>query len=126
VVHPNDIEALSSVERPGVPLLVELLTQLREDRPASTAVLLERWRDRPDHGALSKLAAADPLVADEVAATAELKSAIRRLAAEEGPTQRLDELLAKARESGLDELEKAELQALLRARSAATDASRTK
>jgi DNA primase len=125
-VHPGDVDALSSVERPGVPLLIELLTQFGEDAPASTAVLLERWRDRPDHGALSKLAAADPLVADDAAAAAELASAIRRLAGEEGPTQRLDELLAKARETSLDEPEKAELQTLLRARSAATDATRAK
>ena len=52
-------------------------------------------------------------MADETAAAAELTSAIRRLAAEEGPTRRLDELLAKARETALDELEKVELQSLI-------------
>jgi DNA primase len=118
-VNLEEIDALSAVDRPGVPLLIELLTQTREDTPANTAVLLERWRERPDHHALSKLAAAEPLVADEAAAAAELASAIRRLAVEEGPARRLEELLAKARETGLDDLEKSELQSLLKAKGAA-------
>ena len=125
-VNAEEIDALSAVDRPGVPLLIELLTQAHEDVPANTAVLLERWRERPDHHALSKLAAAEPLVADESAAAAELTSAIRRLAAEDGPTRRLDELLAKARETALDELEKVELQSLLKAKGAAASAAQAK
>jgi len=125
-VNAGEIDALSSVDRPGVPLLIELLTQALEDPPANTAVLLERWRDRPDHPSLSKLAAAEPLVADESAAAAELTSAIRRLAAEDGPNRRLDELLAKARETALDELEKVELQSLLKAKGAAAGAAQAK
>jgi DNA primase len=111
-----DLESLASVDRPGVPLLLELLTQLREDPAASTAVLLERWRDRPDHGPLARLAAGECLVADPAAAAAELGSAIARLVAEENPSRRLDDLLAKARETGLSDQEKQELQGLLRAR----------
>ena len=125
-VNAGEIDALSSVDRPGVPLLIELLTQALEDPPANTAVLLERWRDRPDHSSLSKLAAAEPLVADESAAAAELTSAIRRLAAEDGPNRRLDELLAKARETALDELEKVELQSLLKAKGAAAGVPQAK
>jgi DNA primase len=117
-VNLAEIDSLSGVDRPGVPLLIELLTQAREDTPANTAVLLERWRDRPDHSALSKLAAAEPLVSDESSAAAELVSAVRRLVTEEGPARRLDDLLAKARESELDELEKSELQSLLKAKGA--------
>ena len=111
-----DLESLATIDRPGVPLLLELLTQLREDPAASTAVLLERWRDRPDYGPLAKLAAAECLVADPAAAAAELGSAVARLVAEENPGRRLDDLLAKARDTGLSDPEKQELQELLRAR----------
>jgi len=125
-VDPSDVEALLGIDRPGVPLLIELLTQLREDPPANTAMLLERWRERADHGPMSKLAASELLVPDLGAAEAELRSAVRRLAAEEAPAHRLDELLAKARDASLDETEKAELQALLKARGQSTGAGRAK
>ncbi len=98
------------------PCCSTLLTQLREDPAASTAVLLERWRDRPDHGPLARLAAAECLVADPAAAAAELGSAMARLVAEDTPARRLDALLAQARDVGLSDPEKQELQELLRAR----------
>ena len=110
-----DLEALSTVERPGAPLLLELLTQLREDPAPSTAVLLERWRDRPEHVPLARLAAAECLVSDPTAAAAELASAIARLVAEENPGRRLDELLTRARDTELSNTEKQELQELLQA-----------
>jgi len=113
---PADLEALSAVDRPGVPLLLELLTQLREDPAASTAVLLERWRERPEYAPLAKLAATECLVSDPAAAAAELGSAIARLVADETPGRRLDELLARARDTALSDPEKQELQELLRAR----------
>jgi DNA primase len=113
---PADLEALSAVDRPGVPLLLELLTQLREDPAASTAVLLERWRERPEHVSLARLAATECLVLDPAAAAAELGSAIARLVAEETPGRRLDELLTRARDMALSDPEKQELQELLRAR----------
>jgi len=116
---PVDLEALSMVERPGVSLLLELLTQLREDPAANQAVLLERWRERPEHVSLSKLAMTECLVSDAAAAAAELGAAIARLIAEDTPSRRLDQLLARARETELSDPEKQELQALLRARGGA-------
>ena len=62
------------------------------------------------------------LVADEAAAAAELTSAIRRLAAEEGPTRRLDELLAKARETA-STIGKVELQVAVESERAAATAN---
>jgi DNA primase len=113
---PVDLEALSAVDRPGVPLLLELLTQLREDPAPNQAVLLERWRERSEYGSLSKLAMTECLISDPVAAAAELGSAIARLVAEETPGRRLDELLVRARDTALSDPEKQELQELLRAR----------
>jgi DNA primase len=112
------LDALESIDRPGVPLLAELLAQLREDPPASMAALLERWRDRPEHGPLSKLAAAGCLVADADAAAAEIRSALERLVADER-VARLEALQAKARESPLTPEEKSEIQSLIRAKAQA-------
>ncbi len=112
----SEIEELSSIDRPGIPLLVELMSQSREVPVQSTGALLERWRDRPEYAALSKLAVAESLVISPAAAASEFKSAIGRLIAEENPAQRLTALLDKARERALDPQEKTELQALLRAR----------
>ena len=111
----GDAERLVDIDRPGVPLLVELLAQLREDPPASTAALLERWRERPDHAPLSKLAASECLVADSGAAAAEIRSAIDRLVAED-TLARLERLQHKALDSPLTAEEKQELQSLIRAK----------
>ncbi len=110
----GDVEGLAEVDRPGVPLLVELLSQLREEPPANTAALLERWRDRPDHGPLSKLATSECLVLDEQAAAAEIRSAVERLVADDAE-RRLDLLQEKAREAPLTPDEKQEIQSLIRA-----------
>ena len=118
-VSGQQIDAVAAIDRPGIPLLAELLTQLREDPPANTAAVLERWRDRPEQGSLVKLATAVCLAPDAAGAAAELKSALNRLITEESPVRRLDELMAKARDSALDDAEKAELQGLLQARSPA-------
>ncbi|HVN42560.1 MAG TPA: DNA primase [Steroidobacteraceae bacterium] len=115
-VSQGEIDALRGADRPGIALLVQLLTELREDRPGSTGALLERWRDRPDHGSLAKLAAVECLATDAAAAGAELASAVRRLIHEESPTRRLDQLLDKARSGALSSEEKLELQRLLRAK----------
>ena len=104
---------LEQIDRPGIPLLVELLAQLREDPPPNTAGLLERWRERPDYGPLSKLATGECLVPDAAAAAAEIRSALARLQTEHLMT-RLHDLEQKAREAPLTAEEKQELQALLR------------
>jgi hypothetical protein len=65
------------------------------------------------------------LAPDEAGAAAELRSALNRLIIEESPARRLDELLAKARDSALDEAEKHELQGLLAARGQASRRSPT-
>ncbi|MCX7053249.1 MAG: DNA primase [Proteobacteria bacterium] len=118
-ISGQQIDAVAAIDRPGIALLAELLTQLREDPPASTAAVLERWRDRPEQGSLAKLASAVCLAPDAAGAAAELKSALNRLITEESPVRRLDELMAKARDSSLDIAEKLELQGLLQARSPA-------
>ena len=79
-------------------------------------MLLERWRDRAEYGRLSELAMAEPLVADAAAAAKELQMAVEKLLEEYGPGRRMDELLRKAEELGLNYDEKAELSLLLKSK----------
>ena len=113
-ISGQQIDAVAAIDRPGIPLLAELLAQLREDPPASTAALLERWRDRPEHGSLSKLAAAVCLAPDAAGAAAELNSALNRLIVEESPVRRLRRADGQGPGCGADDAEKLELQGLLR------------
>jgi DNA primase len=111
-----DPDLLSSIDKTGVSVLKELLEQAATASSPSTAVLLERWRDRPEHERLTTLAMQDPLVADTAAAAKELKMAVEKLLQEHGPGRRMDELLKKAEELGLNYEEKAELSSLLKSK----------
>jgi DNA primase len=109
-------EALGTLPLPGVGVLKELLEQAAAAAQPTTAVLLERWRERPEHARLAELAMADPLVADAEGAAQELRMAVQKLLEEHGPGRRMDELLRKAEELGLNYQEKAELSLLLKAK----------
>jgi DNA primase len=107
---------LAGLGKPGIPVLQALIEQARESPTLSTAALLERWRDKPEFERLAQLAADQPLVADPEAAGHELKMAVQRLVETLGPGARMDELLQKAKDSGLNYDEKAELSLLLKSR----------
>jgi DNA primase len=109
-------EALAGVELPGLSVLKELIDQAAGMKEPSTAMLLERWRDRPEHGRLTELAAAPSMVIDAKAAGKELQMAIGKLKENHGPGRRMNELLRKASEMGLNFDEKAELSLLLKAK----------
>lgn len=109
----NVTESLGLVNKPGILVLKELLEQAAGAESPSTAMLLERWRDRPEYERLAELAMAEPLVADAAAAAPELQMAVAKLIEEYGPGRRTDELLRKAEEMGLNSDEKAELSRLL-------------
>jgi DNA primase len=115
-----DPSGILALNRPGIPLLVELIQNLRVQPCSTTGALLERWRDRPDVEHLSKLATLECLVPDAAGAAKELAGAIWHLA-EEGAFVRREQLLIKHAKEGLSEAEKAELQALLRTRAADGD-----
>lgn len=107
-----DTAPLARLDRPGASLLVELIETLKAQPCATTATLLERWRNRPDIGALAKLAAQESLIQDADGAASELRGAIDQLA-EESNLMREIHLLRQRAGPGLDETEQAELQALL-------------
>jgi DNA primase len=112
----KDPEALKRVDKPGVAVLRELLLQAGAAFSPSTAMLLERWRDLPEYERLAELAMAEPLVADTPAAAQELQMAVEKLLEEYGPGRRMNELLRKAEELGLNYDEKAELTLLLKSK----------
>jgi DNA primase len=110
------IDALASIDRPGVSVLRELLEQAADMANPSTGMLLERWRERPEYGRLSELAIAAPMMAEPAGMAKELQMAVEKLIEEYGPGRRMDELLRKADDMGLNYDEKAELSLLLKAK----------
>ena len=118
-----DREALAVLDKPGIAVLRELLEQAVGAASPSTAMLLERWRDRPEYDRLAELAGMNPLVADSQAAAGELQMAVKKLREAHGPGRRMNELLRKAEDVGLNLQEKAELSSLLKAKSRPGDAT---
>jgi DNA primase len=112
----KDVASLIEVERPGMAVLRELLEQAQQSVAPTTGVLLERWRGRAEYARLAELAMAQPLVGDAKSAAQELAMAVEKLREEFGPGRRVDELLRKAQELGLNYEEKTELSQLLQAR----------
>jgi DNA primase len=107
---------LIGCDLPGLAVLTELLEQAASMEQPSTAMLLERWRDRPEYVRLGELAAAPGMVDSTGAAAQELQMAVQKLKESVGPGRRVDELLRKAEEMGLNYDEKAELTSLLKAK----------
>jgi DNA primase len=107
---------LTRMNQPGVAVLIALLEQLKASPAGTMALTLERWRDRPEYRRLCELAASEPLVPDQAAASQELRQAVARMLDSE-LRRRLEVLIDKARAHTLDEAEKLELQALTVAQS---------
>jgi DNA primase len=104
-------EDLLDIDRPGIPLFVELLNDLQENPCANTAALLERWRGRPDYEPLAKLAATEYPV-EAPGAARELADALNHLFPAR-LDRRLEELVQKKSREGLTDAERAELQSFL-------------
>jgi DNA primase len=102
------------LRQPGVELLSELIALVRERPEITTGALLEHFGEREESTALQKLAV-QSLPGDEAKWIEEF---LDTMAQREKQTlqQRVEELQAKQRESGLDESDKEEMRALLQAR----------
>src|SRR6185437_4571004 len=103
--------AFAGLDKPGIPLLVELLDFLQERPGINTALLLEHFAGREESGALQKLALTE-FPGEPEALRAEFVDALHKLA-EQTTQQRLDALIRKQSEAVLDDSEKSELRALL-------------
>jgi DNA primase len=103
--------AFAALDKPGIPLLTELLDFLQERPGINTALLLEHFAGREESGALQKLALTE-FPGEPEALHAEFVDALHKLA-EQTTQQRLDALIRKQSETGLDGAERNELRALL-------------
>ena len=103
--------AFAGLDKPGIPLLTELLDFLQERPGINTAMLLEHFSGREESAALQKLALTE-FPGEPEAMHAEFLDALRKLA-EQTTQQRLDALIRKQSERNLDDAEKNELRELL-------------
>jgi DNA primase len=105
---------LAGLRQPGVALLIDLLQRAEQRPDISTGSLVEHFSGRDEYAALQKLAS-QSRPGDESAWRSEFIDAVMQLE-RQTLQQRLDELQAKQRESGLDDADKVELRALLQSR----------
>jgi len=77
---------LEMTDDPGSRFLFELLDQLQQEPAPNSAVLLERWRERPEVIRMRALAGEEMLGLEESSAALDLIAAIEKLALE--PTMR--------------------------------------
>jgi DNA primase len=103
--------AFAGLDKPGIPLLAELLDFLQERPGINTAMLLEHFAGREESAALQKLALTE-FPGEPEALRTEFTDALNKLA-EQTTQQRLDALIRKQSEHTLDETDKNELRALL-------------
>ena len=117
VQQAGELNLLSKLRRPGVPLLIELLQLAQSETNLTTAHILERFREREESSALNKLASYEfPNTEDDpnLLQTIFLDSIsqLQRKAKE----QRIDELLNKPNNTGtpLTDEEQQELKSLMK------------
>jgi DNA primase len=103
--------AFAGLDKPGIPLLTELLDFLQQRPGINTAMLLEHFAGRGESAALQKLALTE-FPGEPEAVRTEFTDALNKLA-EQTTQQRLDALIRKQSEHALDENDKNELRALL-------------
>ncbi len=108
---PNTFNIL---RQPGVPLLTELVTLVRERPDITTGGVLEHFAEREEIAALQKLAS-QAMPGEEALWRDEFLDAMGQLE-KQTLHQRIDELQAKQREVGLDDHDKAEMRALLQSK----------
>ncbi len=107
----EDTSRLEGLEIPGVDLLKQLLELLKDNPHLTLSAILEHWRDREEGRYMMKLAQwRHPLGEADLAA--EFQGALNRIYARRGE-KRTNQLLSKARDSGLTPEEKDELRQLL-------------
>ncbi len=102
-----------TLRQPGIELLSELVLLVRERPDISTGALLEHFEGRDELAALQKLAVLE-LPGEEPDLRVEFTDAIAQLE-KQVQQQRIEELQQQQRDGSLDDADKQELRALLRA-----------
>ncbi|MBV8496062.1 MAG: toprim domain-containing protein, partial [Gammaproteobacteria bacterium] len=112
-VSPAERAGLDASEEPGVPLLRELLDNLREQPAQIPAQIIQRWSGREGSEALEKLLEREEVITGQAAAAQELRAALIKLA-HQAAARRLEALEAKSRVAALDGGELEEFQSLIK------------
>ena len=112
-VSPAERAGLDASEEPGVPLLRELLDNLREQPAQIPAQIIQRWSGREGSEALEKLLEREEVITGQAAAAQELRAALLKLA-DQAAGRRLEALEAKSRVGALDGGELEEFQLLIK------------
>ncbi|MBV8341466.1 MAG: hypothetical protein JO173_03720, partial [Gammaproteobacteria bacterium] len=112
-VSPAERAGLDASEEPGVPLLRELLDNLREQPAQIPAQIIQRWSGREGSEALEKLLEREEVITGQAAAAQELRAALLKLA-DQAAARRLEALEAKSRVGALDGVELEEFQLLIK------------
>jgi DNA primase len=103
---------LDECEERGIEVLRELLDNLRSQPAKNSAQVIERWAGKPGADSLGKLLQHEHIVADAVAAAAELHAALAKLA-DRVASKRFEALMAKSRNARLEPDELQEFQRLM-------------
>jgi DNA primase len=111
-VGEEERSALDACEEPGIELLRELIDNLRTQPAQNSAQVIERWSGKPGGDSLEKLLQRDQIVADAVAAAAELHASLAKLA-DLVVERRLEALEEKSRSTRLEPEELQEFQRLM-------------
>ena len=111
-VTASERAGLDASEEPGVPLLRELLDDLRAQPAQIAAQVIQRWMGHKEGETLQKLLALEEVITGAAAATEELRAALMKLA-DQAAGKRLQALEAKSRTGSLSPEELNEFQRLI-------------
>jgi DNA primase len=111
-VTAGERAGLDASEEPGVPLLRELLDDLREQPAQIAAQVIQRWMGHKEGETLQKLLAREQVITGAAAATEELRAALMKLA-DQAAGKRLQALEAKSRTGSLTPEELKDFQRLI-------------
>jgi len=111
-VTAGERAGLDASEEPGVPLLRELLDDLRAQPAQIAAQVIQRWMGHKEGETLQKLLAREEVITGAAAATEELRAALMKLA-DQAAGKRLQALEAKSRTGSLAPEELVEFQRLI-------------
>ncbi|NJA07850.1 MULTISPECIES: DNA primase [Methylomonas] len=105
-------ESLNGLDFPGAELLRDLLTTIALEKPGSSAILIERYRNTDQEKIVGALGVVD-LGLPEGGEVAEFEGALHQLV-KQGRTLLLNRLIEKEAREGLSDAEREQLRGLLR------------
>ncbi|MCP1728460.1 DNA primase [Natronospira proteinivora] len=113
--HIPQTGEVAALDVKGAETLAALLEAGQNEPDITTATLLERWRDQPEHPHLERLAGSE-IPGDQETLGRHLAEIIQRLTGPHAIEARLDALNRKAAETELNQAEKQEMRELHQAR----------